>query len=275
MINDQPCPTADALEQAKNATRNGIRSLLKNTVVPELNRQGGCTCYNSGNCTCGKAGKWTQVARINMSLLNQQCPTGWSLVTTPIQGCSRTSSCSSARFTINRMYSRVCGRVYAIQKGTPNAFNASVAGANPGLNGAYLDGVSLTHGPPGTRQHIWSFAAAIYETDPSYERNYVCTCTNTNFNLPYRVPSFVGEDYFCATANPGPGYSANTFFKDDPLWDGEGCGPTNACCQFNHPPWFCKTLPQTTSDDLELRLCGDQEKSNEDIIVTFLDIYVR
>ena len=41
-----------------------------------------------------------------------------------------------------------------------------------------------------------------------------------------------------------------------PLWDGEGCGPINACCQLNNPPWFCTPLPQPTTDDIELRLCA-------------------
>ncbi len=51
-----------------------------------------------------------------------------------------------------------------------DAFDASVTGSfgsirNPGLEEAYIDGVSFTRGAAGSRQHIWSFAAALYETD--------------------------------------------------------------------------------------------------------------
>ena len=34
-----------------------------------------------------------------------------------------------------------------------------------------------------------------------------------------------------------------------------GCSGGSSCCQFNNPPWFCKTLPQST-DDLEIRICN-------------------
>ena len=47
-------------------------------------------------------------------------------------------------------------------------------------------------------------------------------------------------------------YNNNYYPDNDPLWDGEGCGPTSICCDFNNPPWFCKTLPQPTSARLKL-----------------------
>ncbi len=34
----------------------------------------------------------------------------------------------------------------------------------------------------------------------------------------------------------------NILYSEDPLWDGQGCGLTSSCCQFNSPPWFCKKL---------------------------------
>ena len=51
-------------------------------------------------------------------------------------------------------------------------------------------------------------------------------------------------------------YSEDAFYLYDPLWDGEGCRSTSTCCEFNTPPWFYKSLPQNSSDNLELRLCG-------------------
>jgi len=32
-----------------------------------------------------------------------------------------------------------------------------------GLESGYVEGVSLTHGPPGNRKHIWTFASANFE----------------------------------------------------------------------------------------------------------------
>ena len=46
----------------------------------------------------------------------------------------------------------------------------------------------------------------------------------------------------------------STFYLADPLWDGQGCGPSSACCEFNNPPWFCKQPPQSANEDLEVRL---------------------
>ena len=90
----------------------------------------------------------------------------------------------------------------------------------------------------------------------------------------HQIPSFVGNNYFCDTGNRGPNPTAFTTYPDDPLWDGEGCGPTSSCCQLNNPPWFCTTLPQPTTDDLEVRVCGVQSRTNEDSLTTLVDISV-
>ena len=119
-------------------------------------------------------------------------------------------------------------------------------------------------------EHIWTFVAAYQETGPSYAN---CACTNTEQDWPYEVYSYIGNNYFCATAHTGPTSTRNVY-ADDPLWDGEGCGATNACCEFNNPPWFCTTLPQPTTDDVEMRVCNDEVASNEDVILSFVNINI-
>ena len=59
-------------------------------------------------------------------------------------------------------------------------------------------------------------------------------------------------------------------YIDDPLWDGRGCILSNPCCSFNNPPWFYKQLPQPTTDDLEMRVCRDEDVGNEDIVWKFM-----
>ena len=129
----------------------------------------------------------------------------------------------------------------------------------------------------GTRQHVWTFVGALTEQENQYNGQFNCPCTNTaaNWRYMYVVPSFIGNDYFCDTGNRGPGYSSVTFYLNDPLWDGEGCGSTSSCCEFNSPPWFCKSLPQTTTDDLEIRLCAIDVITYENKIITSIDIYIR
>ena len=80
-------------------------------------------------------------------------------------------------------------------------------------------------------------------------------------------------DYFCDTGvtnyrnNPG-------FVGADPLWDGEGCEERSSCCEFNTPPWFYKELPQPTTDDIEMRVCRDENVDNEDIAIEIIEIYI-
>ena len=120
-------------------------------------------------CSCGGTGGWTRVAYLNMSDPDQQCPSNWNLITTPIRGCGRSSTehltCDSVFNPVNsRYYSSVCGRILAYQRGESYAFFNSIN--CPGYNNIefpYVSGISLTHGPAGNRQHIWTFAGALHE----------------------------------------------------------------------------------------------------------------
>ena len=101
-----------------------------------------------------------------------------------------------------------------------------------------------------------------------------CPCTNTNVFWPHQVPSFINNNYFCDTGNPGPGIISTAYYTDDPLWDGKGCSSTSTCCEFNSPPWFCKSLSQPTSDDLEIRNCYGDNLSYEDKLISLMDVYI-
>jgi len=88
------------------------------------------------------------------------------------------------------------------------------------------------------------------------------------------IPTFVGNNYFCDTGNIT--YNGqNIFYPDDPLWDGQGCGPSSTCCSFNSPPWFNVQLPNATTDGIEVRIGASDARRHEDILLEFLVIYVR
>ena len=263
------CPTDELLRQARNRTKEAVLAILHERFPEDHQSQ----------CPCGGPGEWRRIAHLDMSDPNQQCPSNWRLVTSPVRACGRPAAgCYSTIYPAGgRPFSRVCGKLIAYQFGGGEAFWSAVFN-NRGLEDPYVDGVSLTHGAAGSRQHIWTFAAAIYETDPNYANGlkWVCPCTNTNFDWFSRfvIPSFIGNNYFCDSANRGPGFSSSATYPDDPLWDGEGCGSTSTCCQFNAPPWFCTALPQPTSSDLELRICSNEPNNLEDTPISLLDIYV-
>ena len=220
-------------------------------------------------CSCGGAG-WTRVAYLNMSDPQQTCPSNWTLNTSPVRGCGRTSTgrqtCDSVVYAVNSLaYSRVCGRITAYHEGWMDGFR-TVSSVE-----SYVSGVSITHGPPGIRRHVWTFIGAENDVEVSDDN---CPCANSSITWPYPTPSFLGNDYFCDTGRHVSGYRLGIYLND-PLWDGDGCSSTSSCCEFNSPPWFCKSLPQPTTDDLEIRLCNYFSGSSANKIVTLMDIYVK
>ena len=153
--------------------------------------------------------------------------------------------------------------------GTTNAFHHQ-GSASDTIDDIYVDGVSLTHGNP--RQHIWTFAAGFLES-MTVNVESTCPCTgNTGVTPP---PRFVGSDYFCEAALQDRTPTSATLYSNDPLWDGDGCIDTNPCCSFNNLPWFYKQLPQPTTDNIEMRVCKDEDASNEDVDIEIVEIYIQ
>ena len=255
----------DALSGAYNITKNDGTSIQ---VYCDMNRT---------SCSCNTTGGWMRVANLDMTDPNQNCPAGFRLVSrtsAPLRTCGRSGlvGCVSTTFqTYGVEYSHVCGRVIGYQGKTPDAFGqyTNYTGGTE-IDSVYVDGVSLTHGQT-PRQHIWTFAGAVDET--ARELPYNCQCTRTDIPYAGTIPSFVGQDYFCDTGSREA--FQYIFYPNDPLWDGQGCGGTSTCCEFNNPPWFCRQLPQPTTDDIELRICGDEDTSNEDTPIEQVEIYIR
>ena len=208
------------------------------------------------NPNCGP-GRWRQVFYLNASNEDQSCPGDWTIQTLmPDKGCGGAGrSCQSAfSDDINIVYDKVCGRLIGIAKVTPDAFYDRISTVTVENN--YLDGVSVTHGAPGSRTHIWSFAAGY----PPMPR---CPCdTSDRIGAPL-PPSEVGENYFC---------SRSTSRR---LWTGDSCTPGNPCCSFHNPPYFSVQLPTPTTDQIELRICTDETLANEPVLVLFAEIYVQ
>ena len=47
------------------------------------------------------------------------------------------------------------------------------------------------------------------------------------------------------------------------------------CCTSPNMPWFIKSLDQSTTDDLELRLCSSEGYPNEATPIDLIELYVR
>ena len=259
-VDNQTCPSEEQLEIARSKVKTAAQKLLRESFVPNLQ-----------TFLCDGSTGWRRVAYLNMSDPSQQCPSVWQEITTPHRVCGRRStraSCEGLTYsTGSEQYDQVCGRIIGYQLSTPDAFGT---GRTRSIDSYYMDGLSVTHGSP--RQHIWSFVGGIDEvTHP-----YTCPCV-TGSTTHNRIPSFVGQSYFCESGITRWNRSIHGTFwpNSDPLWDGQGCGPTSSCCTFNSPPWFNVQLSSPTTDDIEVRICGDEAIGNEDTPVELIELYVK
>ena len=251
------CPSPEQKESALSQTNdNTLPFLSRLKVVPQ----------------CGD-GLWYRVAYLNMNDSTQECPSNWMEGTAPVRTCGRLTSeganCSGEYFSTRSLqYSKVCGRVIGYQDGSTDAFVTSLKN----VDDAYVDGVSVTHGIP--RTHIWTYAVGASEATVALHPTN-CPCANPAADNTVPPPSFVGDNYFCESGNPGRGLdSGGVFFKDDPVWDGEQC-EGECCSNGKSPPWFSVTLPKPTSDDIEVRICGNEGTHNEDAPIQLLEIFIR
>ena len=260
---DWQCASIEERERA----RKKIHQIANLTIV---------TAVVTGHIhTCNGTPGWRRVAFINMTDTSYNCPTGLNLTSYSKRTCGRSHTtwggCSSITFIVGgRPYSCVCGRMTGYQFGAGSAFWQYTQG----INSYYVDGVSLTHGGAGSRQHIWTFAAGATEVNQGSNVPEDCPCDSSRYDL---VPSFVGNNYFCESGlHSAWRYSASVrFYPDDVLWDGEDCTSTSTCCQLNNPPWFTKNLPSATTDDIELRLCTSDIPEHDDVPIELIELYVQ
>ena len=194
--------------------------------------------------TCGGiTGGWMKVAALDLN----QCPPGLkakrfgSVTTCVVTNSSR--GCTSIYYPVfNMQYSKVCGQIRAYQVGTLDGFKGSSRSTD--IDGNYLDGISVTS----NKQHIWSFAAGQ------------CDCADDS------KPSFINNDWTCDEVIP----CAMRMLCMPLLWSSQHCGTPDSS-------WFYKTVPNTTTTttDIEVRICRDQQRSDEDLAIKTLELYIQ
>ena len=219
--------------------------------------------------------------RMNMANASQTCPSGWVPATfNGLRVCGRPPdagwrTCTQTTFsTMGKEYRQVCGQALGYQYGDPVAFGTYTYHTfDNSVNDYYLDGLTLTHGQNGSRQHIWSFVNGLSEDRTNADGCPCAPFASSNIN----IPSFIGSNYFCESGSVN---STNVFnFHNEPLWDGSGCSlPGNTCCTFNSPPYFSIQLPSPTTNDIDGRLCGYENLMSStpaDTFITLLELYIK
>ncbi len=251
------CSTQQVRNDRLSSIRNEINDHLVNTVIPYL---------DGLSCPYGGAGEWSKITSLDMADPNQQCPSTWRLNTfSGIRGCGRTTSaCDSVSYPSNgRTYSRVCGKIIAYQQGSPGAFRSTV-NDNVGLEGSYIDGISLTHGALGSRSHIRTFSGALNDFD---DTEHICACTNSN-PWPYTVPSFIGNNYFCDTGDHDAGFVNGMYYLC--LTD-RGVVLIVPAASSTLLHGFAQNYHNQPVTILRL---GSVEMTNEDVVISMIDIYI-
>ena len=213
---------------------------------------------------CGLRGLM-RVAQINTSEPCFTCPPPlaqyWANGT-KVCGPAVSRGCDSVVFPVHGVeYNYVCGRAV----GYSFYYPVGIYYETSSIEYYYLSGLSITHGAPGSRNHIWSYAAGL---------PYRCPCTaHPSRRLFTSDP--VGDHYYCDTA--AQYYPKEEWYTDNALWDGKDCYPGSKCCDNERLPWFWRTLPQETSDDVEVRWCISNVNGTgyDKVSIGLLEVFVH
>ena len=89
-------------------------------------------------------------------------------------------------------------------------------------------------------------------------------------NCSLQPPQFIERDrYFC---DGKPAYKVETCNVRKLLFQEGSCA---RCASSTNPPWFYRQLPVHTTDNIEMRVCHDQPRSDEDIAIETFEIYIQ
>ena len=217
-------------------------------------------CSNIIAFSChGIPGRWKRIAYLINNATPVKCPMGFESINDPNVPalCRRNPTgarCSSITYSTNgNSYSQVCGTIHGSYFGDPDGFDSystiRSTSADTPINGNYVDGISLTHGGM-NEHHIWTLSAIVNFANPTD----MCPICDNN------KPSYVGMDYSCDVVELCRGSC-----RSRQIWGSGQCIGSNT---------FYKNLTQLTSDDIQMRVCTDQDENDEDIFFSFVELYI-
>ena len=274
MLESNPGKSCDDIYQINRATRGVSGDYWIQTAT------GTHEVYCDMELECGgHKGGWMRVANFSTGS-GDDCPIGWTKITTPadpvhpsIEVCrssNDTAGCYPTVFSVfEASYHKICGMARGYQKGGSDGFANNIVSMQKGISTAYADGLSITIGNP--RQHVWTYAVGLGEEESAFTGGN-CPCAGNEGTAPH---PFIGNHYYCESGSAGE-IELDTIFTNDPLWDGDGCvDANNNCCTSPGMPWFLRKFPVGQQEDIEVRICTDQEFSDEGLLVDQLQLYVQ
>jgi len=240
------------------------------TLLPTISPP---TCSGDFIPTCaGVGGGWRKIAKFDINT-GDDCPSGWRKDTHSGVSFCRVASdsggtCSSAYFsTYGTSYQRVCGRARGYQKGATIAFFPYHNQGQITINSRYAEGLLITSNNP--HQHIWTYAVGLHDYFTSPNNN--CPCAAGGGLAP---PPFVGANYYCESGTTNS-WRSNSYYFNDPLWDGSDCYSSTNCCINSTLPWFYRELSETTTSDIEAKICNRISFAHGSPLIDQLELYIQ
>eukprot|EP00117_Sycon_ciliatum_P035227 scpid78299/ scgid26751/ len=212
---------------------------------------------------------WTEIANVQAKY---SCPAGWLRKLVENNGvakhvCTRPggNGCASAFFSkpFNGQYREIRGSLNGYKFRSPDAFHSQ-----PGylIDSAYVDGFSISRdSAPGVRNHVFTYAVGM-----DRESGSKCPCRGGTQAQP-----FVGDNYYCAETKYAQHPATWSLGHDDHLFDTTVSCSSTTQYQCEPVPDFHVTLDSATSDRIEVRICSDQDNSDDELGLDKLHLYVR
>ena len=193
-------------------------------------------CDMTKVCGCN-SGPWMKVAALDLD----HCPAGlkpksFDGIRTCIANSEGPGCTSVAYSTFGVQYSKVCVKARGYGIGTFDGLYFQGNLRATCFLDNYLDGVSITT----NSEHIWSFVAGA------------CDCT--------RKPKFIYNHWTCDGTTCSNGELCSF------LWNSSVCGVTTPAVRF---------LSLPTTSNLVVSVCRNEQRSNEDIAITELELHVQ
>jgi len=195
-------------------------------------------------------GGWTRIASYDFSV--DACPGLWAAHGSEPLCYRNTPSIGdaiSATFpSLGVTWSEVLGSFRARQYHTMDAFGQDRSDYS--VEEMYVDGISVTVGAPGSREHLFTLAVGITTQN---ETSYACPSQTGP-----AAQSFVGSDYLCDSGNTDSSWTNIWYARD--IFVGQ---------------WFEVDRGVSSTEEVEARLMSNQDSNNEDVGVEWMELYVR
>ena len=181
---------------------------------------------------------WMRIAKLSKNHNGAECFSGLKQSGLNRSSCVAQSDSGNCSHTLFSSFNIPYSRISGFVRAYGIGSPNGFRSTSLSINDNYVDGISFTYGMPPKRQHIHSFAA---------------TSGSCSLNIRNR-PNFVSYDYDCLT----------TLSTTASVCSGSSC-----------LEYFHEQLEASTDQDIEMRVCRDQSRNDEDIVIEDIEIYVQ